>query len=340
MPLIQTRRQLLAGLSAAGAAGLLGAGPALADEAPPEVTTIRIRRETVDNSICNAPDFVAEELLRAEGFTDIRYVFVPSGAPYSEAFAHGDVDFSLMFALGAVRRVDQGVPIKVLAGVHTGCFELFVHGSIRTVTELRGRQVGLNQVLGSAPHLYVSIMAAYVGLDPRKDIRWVTIADVPDPMELFVRGEIDAYMAYVPQPQELRARKIGQVIVNIATDKPWSQYFCCMWVGRTDFVHDYPIATKRASRAILKAADVCGTNPERAARLLVEHGLTRDYDYSRQALTEIPYASWREFDAEDSLRVFALHLHELGMLEATPNNVIAKASDWRFLNELKRELKA
>ena len=45
-------------------------------------------------------------------------------------------------------------------------------------------------------------------------------------------------------------------------------------------------------------------------------------------------------DLDDSMRFYGLRLHEAGMIEATPNNIIAEGTDWRFLNELKRELKA
>jgi NitT/TauT family transport system substrate-binding protein len=33
-------------------------------------------------------------------------------------------------------------------------------------------------------------------------------------------------------------------------------------------------------------------------------------------------------------------MHEFGQLDATPNQLITNGTDWRFLNELKRELKA
>ena len=45
----------------------------------------------------------------------------------------------------------------------------------------------------------------------------------------------------------------------------WSQYFCCTAAANRDFAQRQPIATKRALRAILKAADVCALEPERAA---------------------------------------------------------------------------
>ena len=89
MDVIQSRRDFLAALSAAGAAGVLGARAALAEEGPPEVTTIRLRR---DPSICVAPWYIAEDLLRAEGFTDIRYVPVQSA---SQSVGRGELDFGL-----------------------------------------------------------------------------------------------------------------------------------------------------------------------------------------------------------------------------------------------------
>ena len=118
-------------------------------------------------------------------------------------------------------------------------------------------------------------MAAYVGLDPDEDIEWVDGARSSTPMELFVEGKVDAFLGFPPEPQELRARKIGHVILNTTTDKPWSQYFCCMFAGNAEFVRDHPVATKRVLRAILKATDICAAEPERAAQRLVDGGFTR-----------------------------------------------------------------
>jgi NitT/TauT family transport system substrate-binding protein len=320
---------------------MLGRRDLFANEAPPEVTTIRIQREELDNPICLAPEFVAEQLLHAEGFTDVRYVITRNGPAFTQAFAQGDIDFGFMFAPGAVRRLDDGLPITVVAGVHPGCFELFAHEPIRTISDLKGKKVGVPDVRGGPAQLYVAIMVAYVGLDPERDIEWVTTDDVASPMELFVSGEIDGYLAFVPDFPELRSSKAGRSILNMALDKPWSQYFCCLWVGNADFVQEHPVATKCALRAILKATDLCRTEPERAVRQLVERGFIKlDQAGALQALNEIPWASWRELDPEDSMRFYALWMHEFGQLDATPNQIIAAGTDWRFLDELKRELKA
>jgi NitT/TauT family transport system substrate-binding protein len=128
-------------------------------------------------------------------------------------------------------------------------------------------------------------------------------------------------------------------VVNSAIDKPWSQYFCCMVTGNREFVQKNPVATKRALRAILKAADLCAEQPERAARSLVDKGYAPQYDFALQLMKELPYGKWREFDPEDTMRFYALRLQEIGMIKSTPDKIISQGTNWRFLNELKQELK-
>ena len=142
-----------------------------------------------------------------------------------------------------------------------------------------------------------------------------------------------------PEPQEMRAQQIGHVVVNSTVDRPWSQYFCCMLAGNREFVRTHPVATKRVLRAILKAADVCALELAQAAQFIVDKDYTKRYDYALQVMKDIPYGQWREYSAEDTLRFYALRLHEVGMLKSTPQKLLAQGTDWRFFNELRKELK-
>jgi len=83
----------------------------------------------------------------------------------------------------------------------------------------------------------------------------------------------------------------------------------------------------------------CGLEPERAARNLVDRGFTARYEYALQAMKEIPYGKWRAYNPEDTVRFVALRLHEARMTKGSPQKIIAHGTDWRFLQELKRELK-
>jgi NitT/TauT family transport system substrate-binding protein len=335
MKLSQTRRSFLSTLSLAGAACFARAPVAVTAEGPPETTSVRFMRTP---SLCHAPQFVAEELLRAEGFTDIQYIEGKSSAEINEAVTSGRVDFNTHFAPQWASVIDGGGPVTVLAGVHVGCFELFGKEGIRSIADLKGKTVGV-AALGSSDHLFVSVMAAHIGLNPANEIHWITSLS-PTPAELFADGKIDACLGLPPVPQELRAKKIGHVVVNSAMDRPWSQYFCCMLAGNREFVRKYPIATKRVVRAILKGTDLCATEPALAAQIVAQGDFTPRYDYALQTMHDVPYDKWREYDPEDTLRFYALRLHDLGFVKSVPQKIIAEGSDWRFLSELKHELKA
>jgi NitT/TauT family transport system substrate-binding protein len=337
MSLAHTRRHFLAGLSAAGAASLLRSPGTLAAEGALETTSVRLPKTS---SICVAPQDIAEELLHAEGFTDIRYV--PTRKTENNTLpsvVRGDTDFGANFAPVLVAGLEQSAAISVLGPVHVGCFEVFGNEQVRSITDLKGKSVGV-EAFGSPTHLFLSVIAGNVGIDPKTQIDWVTSGPKIHPKQLFIDGKIDAFLGFPPEPQDLRARGIGRIILDSMVDRPWSQYFCCMLFGSKDYVRNYPVATKRVVRAILKAADICANDPAAVARQLVDGGFTPRYDYALQSLQKLPYDKWREWDAEDTMRFYALRMHDAGLIKSTPQQIIAEGSDWRFLDEIKRELKA
>ena len=331
------RRDFLAHSSALAGASLLSLPYLAHAEPPPETKRIRLMRLP---AICAAPQYVAEELLRLEGFEDITYLEITdTKTPGAYNFATGEVDISMMDVPGLIPLLDAGEPVTLLAGVHAGCFELFVNGNINSIRDLKGKTIALS-VLGGSEYIYLSSIISYIGMNPRKDVKWISGKDPRDGVRLFTEGKADAFLAFPPQPQALRAKKVGRVILDTARDRPWSQYFCCGVAGNRDFVSNNPIATKRAIRAILKGADICAQEPERAARHLVDKGWEPSYGVALEVLKSLPYRRWRDADPEDTLRFHALRLREAGLIKTTPQKLIAQSTDWRFLNELKKELKA
>jgi NitT/TauT family transport system substrate-binding protein len=107
-----------------------------------------------------------------------------------------------------------------------------------------------------------------------------------------------------------------------------------------EFVEKYPIATKRAMRAILKAADLCDSDPLKVARFLSDKLYEPRFPIGLEVVKSLPYNRWRESNPEDTIRFHALRLHEVGMIRNSPNKVIEQGMDLRLLNELKRALKA
>jgi NitT/TauT family transport system substrate-binding protein len=330
----QHRRDFLAAAGALGAASLIGVPRIASAEPPPETTKIRLIHLP---AICLAPQYLAEELLRLEGFSEVEYVKVVDRKGV-EVLAAGEADVSMWDIPSALPTLDAGKPVVYIAGVHAGCLELIASDRVATIRDLKGKSVAVDAI-GGTGHVFVSSLVAYVGMDPRKDIKWVVGATFSEAIQSFVEGKADAVLGFAPQPQELRLKRIGHTIINTAQDRPWSQYFCCGVAANRDYANRYPVATKRALRAILKAADLCADQPERAARMLVTRGYEPRYEIALEVLKELPYRRWRDANPEDTLRFHALRLHEVGMIRTIPEKLIAQGTNWRFLNELKKELK-
>ena len=327
------RRTFLQNSSALSVASMFGFPGGARAEPLPETTRIRL---VASPAICLAPQFVAEPLLRLEGFTEIEYVKINAAVPWVP-LASGDADISMDSIWTHIVRVDAGDPLVALAGMHLGCYELFGTQRINALRDLKGKSIPVGK-LGSPEHLFFSVLLAYVGLDPNQDIRWLE-RTTDESVKLLAEEKVDAVLAFPPLGQELRARGIGRLIVDTTVDRPWMDHFCCMLVANRAFMRSHPIATRRTLRALLKAADLCRRDPAGVARLMVEKGFAAREDYARQTLQDVTFTAWRTHDPEDTVRFMSLRLRETGFIKGSPRKIIADGTDWRFLNELKKELK-
>ena len=331
---LTSRRRFIRGMAAAGGTAVLR--PRSVDaQAPPETSRLRL---AWTGSTCQAPQYVADDLLRLEGFRDIEFVDLSEGGGIGVArkLGAGAADLTMNFVGPLLVEIDAGAPVTILAGGHVGCFELVGSDRVHAVRDLRGKTVAVADRVTT--FIFLDALVGYVGLDARKDMKPV-FHPPEEAIKLLADGQIDAYLAFPPATQELRARKLGHVVVATAVDRPWSQYFCCMLAGNRDFVRRHPVATKRAMRAILKSADLCAADPARAARTLAAKGYTRQIEYATQLMRDVPYGKWRDYNPEDTVRFYGLRLHETGVIKSGPQKLLAQGTDWRLLNELKKELK-
>ena len=198
--------------------------------------------------------------------------------------ARDEVISAVHFAHRRYARSDAGAPITVFAGMHVGCFELFGTKDIHSIADLKGQHRGCSAP-GDRAHMLTSFMAELVGLDPREDIRWVTDPD-GQPDGALHRWENRCFLAG-PQLRRLRARNIGHVVVNSIADRPWSQYFCCMLAEPArNSSANIRLRPSVCFARLLKAADLCVSDPERVAQLGRSRVSRRRYDYALQALNE------------------------------------------------------
>ena len=334
-----SRRKFLTTTALAGTALYLGIGPNLgsaAQDPPPETTSLRLRQFA---PACWVPLYVAEPLLRDEGFTDIKYVSGP-GTEFVNMLKREEVDLSPSFTpLDMINIERSDSPLTFLSGMHRGCYALVGNERIRSVNDLKGKRVWTGSIENNGPHIFFKTIVSYVGLNPDTDFEYLWISK-GEAMKLFLEGKIDAFMSFPPGPQELMDKGIGHLLVDTNIDRPWSQYFCCTITGHTKFVKNNPVATKRAIRAILKANDIVAKDPQLATDTLLQRKIRKESEkkYVLQAVKDIPYGKWRAYNPEDTLRFYALRLREVGMLDSQPEEFIRKHTDWSFVKSLKGEL--
>jgi NitT/TauT family transport system substrate-binding protein len=343
-----SRRALLrgaAGLGLAAATGTLlpscGLGGGNDDEgsepepdAPLETTAIRLYSLPPVN--CIAAQYMAEPFLREEGFTDVQYPKLPPKDAVAN-WAAGAVDFGAAFGALLMPWIADGAPFVVLGGIHVGCWQVVATGDIKTMRDLKDKTVsivGPNFTDG----LFMAMTLANVGLDLNKDVKVVNQPPT-EHARLLSSGEVDAVVAIPPLSTDLRAKGIGHVVINSMTDQPWSNYYCCGPVVHRDWMEKHPVATKRALRAMLRGADAVAKDPDGTARFMVDRGYTNNYDYTSAVLKEMPYNVWRDYDPVDTVRFYALRLKEAGIIKSTPDQILERGTDFRYLKQLRRELK-
>ena len=331
------RRQFIKKMALTGAAAYVGFDyDTAAAEPPPETTRIRFFEY---KSACWVPQYIAEDLLRKEGFTDIQYIKGKSIDQSEELLESAELDISLGNAAWQIKEMNSGDNSVFIAGLHTGCYALIGQKNIKSVRDLKGKKVWAWTNLEAGPIVFFKSLVAYVGLDPEKDFEYIS-ASKNEAIELFKKGEIDAFISFPPGNEQLKELGIGRVLVDTNVDRPWSQYFCCMVNASRKFTRENPIATKRALRALLQSNDIVSRDPEFATRLLIERKIRKEaeYKYILRSLKETPFSTWRHYNPEDTIRFYALRLYEIGLTKWSPQEIIDNNTDWQFLKSLKDEL--
>jgi NitT/TauT family transport system substrate-binding protein len=345
------RRSLAVGATITGAGLLAACDPRPAATAtsssaslpPPETTTIRIASPFA----CDAPLWFAKDFLREEGFIDIRWV---AGDPGIGWITSRVADVGPGHPEAIVAAIDDGVPIVALAGLHTGCQELWAGPGIARVRDLRGKRVAVfKRDKTDQFFLFFSTLCALHGIDPLTNVSFFEVGgDYRGLLTAYLEGRSDAFLAAADGAAVLKRepRNPGTKILDQTTDKPWSQYLCCLLVANRDWARQNPAATKRFTRAVLRAADATAKDRPAAARAgvgasirnLLAQRTTPDLEILTDATAMVSY-DWREFDPEETLRFFALRLGDVKLIKSTPQQVIAQGWDVAFMRQLRSELK-
>jgi len=312
--------------------GALGAPATLP---PPETTTVRI----VIPFTCDPGLMLAGDYLREEGFTDVRYV----NTPFFERgwLLNREADVSLGHPEFITASLDAGVPLVMLAGLHSGCLEVWAGPGIQNIGELRGKKIAVLRTDTSDQfYAFFATLLGYVGIDPLKEVQFIDAGGNRQEMiNAFIEGRADAILTASGPAFRRLPKAPGHVILATTTDKPWSQYLCCTLVAHRDWARQNPIATKRVTRAVLRAVDRAAKDPPRAAhdQVAAAGGGFTDESLVLETMAMCAY-NWRELDPEETLRFFALRLADAKLITSTPQQLITKGTDLAYMRQLRKEL--
>jgi len=175
------------------------------------------------------------------------------------------------------------------------------------------------------------------GLNPARDVTFTLrpgpIAQVIDPLN---EGKFDGFYAGPPGIFQARAAHLGHEIINLMMDKPWSDNYCCGIAATTSFVQKNPVATKRALRALLKASDETSSQPEAAARYVVDKGYRPGYDDVIASFKEMTHNQWRSLDHEASYRFHVKNFQAAGVIKNPVDQLVRTGVNLTFLDDLKK----
>jgi NitT/TauT family transport system substrate-binding protein len=294
----------------------------------------------VSPAACDPPSALAREFLVEEGFTDIQYVKVSNTT--TEWLTTNAADLSTGYGITILANVDAGLPFLSLAGIHPGCLELFATPGISTIRDLRGKTVAVNAK--NASDLFYGLFAVlltFVGIDPRTEVNFIEIGpDLNALRDAFLDGRSQAFIAPAAYGPALRrnVKNPGKLILDTTMDRPWSQYYCCQLVANRDWARKNPAATKRVTRAVLRATDATAKDKPRAAHEYVTRFPGTDEEIVNEVIADLSY-EWRDLDPEETLRFFALRLADAKLVRSTPQQIIAQGSDFAYMRQLANTLK-
>ena len=302
-----------------------------------ETTTVRIANPVQ----CDPGLFLAKDYLLQDGFTDVQFVDTPFTS--RGWITDNKADFACAHSEFAVGAIDVGLPLLVLTGLHSGCLELWVRDGITKVSDLRGKTISVR--VKDISDMFYAWFATYLGWVGMRltDVNFVTAeaGDYFAMIDAFRQGRADAVLAGGAEGPKLKRlpKAPGHVMLETMTEKPWSQYFCCNLVVNRDWARQNPVATRRVTRALLKATDAAAKDPARAARDVVARGSFDNESLVTETMAMCTY-NWRDVDPEETLRFFALRLAEAGLITKTPQQIITQGTEFAYMRQLKTELKS
>jgi NitT/TauT family transport system substrate-binding protein len=215
--------------------------------------------------------------------------------------------------------LENGLGIKLTAGIHGGCIKLVTgaDSEIGDVAALKGKIIGVASLTDS-PAIIVRRALANAGLKAAGDdldVEFVVFANADLPAAL-LNGAIDAYAAMDPAVSVAVRDNGFKVLVDTAASAPFSNEFCCATFVTDKFATDHPDLAKKYTDAVVKAAQWIAQNPQEAAALQIEKEyVSGDAEFNGSLLATYGFHASTD-GGYDSLKTTLEEMKKIGVLKA------------------------
>lgn len=267
---------------------------------------------------CEAPAFVAfhKGFFKDEG---LEVELVQAGfEQLKQGLTTGKIDAALAnFAW--FKPIEQGMNIKLTAGVHTGCIKAVTpeDSGIKEIKDLKGKTIGVDAI-GGGPMIALSIKLRENGIDPKTDVQWKAYPG-PQLDEAIKKNEIQAYMTWDPFPTQAHDHNKHTYLLDIGTDEPFKDNYCCFVGTNGDLVKDNPEKAAAITRSLLKAAQWVGQNPKEAAQISLDNKYVGgDVDLNAKLLGSYQWLPGID-QAKDNIKFYIKEQKAQGILDASTN---------------------
>jgi NitT/TauT family transport system substrate-binding protein len=229
----------------------------------------KIQIQALAGGVCGAPAYIAKE----EGFFAKNGLDVTLTAGTFETQKDGLASGRYPVANGDFQffpSVQQGLDIKVIGGLHTGCIKLVVPpgSSIKSAKDLKGKRIGVDEI-GGTPMAITSVVLANAGINPQTGVQWV-----PFPLDQLVtevkKGEIDAFAAWDPYGTLAVQNDGYTVLTDISTDPLFKGKTCCFLYASEKYIKSDPAMIAAIVKSYQEADDWIQKNSAAAAKIEID----------------------------------------------------------------------
>ena len=229
-------------------------------------------------ALCSAPIFIAIE----NGYLEqcgVNFEYFNSDSNQWDLMAADKNDITYGLLPTFVQRIANGFEMYVVAGAHYGCINVVATDAsgIQSITDLKGRTVGIPGSMGSDPAILLQRMLVAYGIGINEvNLQVFNNADLATALQ---EGHVEAFVSWDPYATVVSQYEGNHLIFDQAKDEMTKDEYCCVFGLRSGFVDEHPEIAKKYVEAMGMACDFIAQNPVEAAKICYEKGYIADADY-------------------------------------------------------------